>query len=125
MSCNDAHISSAFPANIGSESNNSENSSSQADLEAICCICEKGIADDIAKQPYKVVLPDQLLLLVKVEASEIKFLFYELPRVLKRSLFGVLLRKLMLTEFLEIWPVLAKSPSLVEDSCIPYQSILV
>ena len=49
MSCNDAHISSAFPANIGSESNNSENSSSQADLEAICCICEKGIADDIAK----------------------------------------------------------------------------
>jgi len=49
MSCNDAHVSEAFPTKILSESNNSETSSNKPSLEAICCICEKGIADDIAK----------------------------------------------------------------------------
>ena len=49
MSCNDAHISSSFPSSISSETNNSENTSAQENLEAICCICEKGVAEDIAK----------------------------------------------------------------------------
>ena len=49
MSCNDAHISSSFPSSIHSETNNSNNSSARENLEAICCICEKGIAEQIAK----------------------------------------------------------------------------
>ena len=49
MSCNDAQVSKSFPTNISSDSNNSEDNQSAASLEAICCICEKGIADDIAK----------------------------------------------------------------------------
>ena len=49
MSCNDAHISSSFPSSISSETNNSENTSAQENLEAICCICEKGVAEDIAQ----------------------------------------------------------------------------
>jgi nitrogen regulatory protein PII len=49
MSCNDAHISSLFPSSIHSETNNSENPPARENLEAICCICEKGIAEEIAK----------------------------------------------------------------------------
>lgn len=49
MSCNDAHISSSFPSSIHSETNNSNNSTARENLEAICCICEKGIAEQIAK----------------------------------------------------------------------------
>jgi nitrogen regulatory protein PII len=49
MSCNDAQVSKSFPTNISSDANNSEDNQSAASLEAICCICEKGIADDIAK----------------------------------------------------------------------------
>ena len=49
MSCNDAQVSKSFPTNISFNANNSEDNQSAASLEAICCICEKGIADDIAK----------------------------------------------------------------------------
>ena len=49
MNCNDAHVSKSFPANITSDFNNSDDNQNAASLEAICCICEKGIADDIAK----------------------------------------------------------------------------
>lgn len=49
MSCNDAHVSSSFPSNLNSEKNNSDSTFNASGLEAICCICEKGIADDIAK----------------------------------------------------------------------------
>ncbi len=48
IECNDARHSSKFPAATGGDSNGSS-SEYAADLEAICCICEKGIADDIAK----------------------------------------------------------------------------
>ena len=30
-------------------------SDGKVEMEAICCICEKGIADDIAKAAYKMV----------------------------------------------------------------------
>ena len=53
MSCNDAHISSLFPSSIHSETNNSENPPARENLEAICCICEKGIAEEIAKTLMK------------------------------------------------------------------------
>mgnify|MGYP001250644250 FL=1 len=49
ISCNDAHVSNAFPTQISSDINNSNSSTPSANLEAICCICEKGIADDITK----------------------------------------------------------------------------
>ena len=49
ISCNDAHVSSSFPTLISSVSNNSDSSVQPPNLEAICCICEKGIADDITK----------------------------------------------------------------------------
>ncbi len=47
IDCNDAHIASKFPTEIG-EGNDSA-SDGKVEMEAICCICEKGIADDIAK----------------------------------------------------------------------------
>jgi len=47
IACNDAHTSSKFPTNISEEDSHSSNE--KAEMEAICCICEKGIADDIAK----------------------------------------------------------------------------
>ena len=49
ISCNDAHISNAFPTQISSDGNNSDLPAQSQNLEAICCICEKGIADDITK----------------------------------------------------------------------------
>mgnify|MGYP000523197406 CR=1 FL=1 len=49
ISCNDAHVSSSFPTLISSDINNSDSSVQPPNLEAICCICEKGIADDITK----------------------------------------------------------------------------
>ncbi len=49
ISCNDAHISKAFPTQISSDGNNSDLPAQSQNLEAICCICEKGIADDITK----------------------------------------------------------------------------
>ena len=49
ISCNDAHISNAFPTQISSDGNNSDLPAQSQNLEAICCMCEKGIADDITK----------------------------------------------------------------------------
>ena len=48
ISCNDAHFSEKFPVNIQDLNETGENKSS-GNLEAICCICEIGVADDIAK----------------------------------------------------------------------------
>jgi hypothetical protein len=48
ISCNDAHFSDKFPVIIEDSDNKSDNKSSD-NLEAICCICEIGVADDIAK----------------------------------------------------------------------------
>ena len=45
--CNDAHIASNFPTVI--EEGNDTSSDGKVAMEAICCICEKGIADDISK----------------------------------------------------------------------------
>ena len=47
IDCNDAHISSKFPTEIGE--GNDTSSDSKVEMEAICCICEKGIAEDISK----------------------------------------------------------------------------
>jgi nitrogen regulatory protein PII len=48
ISCNDAHFSKSFPTNIVS-SDKESSTSITGNLEAICCICEIGVADDIAK----------------------------------------------------------------------------
>ena len=48
ISCNDAHFSKGFPTNIVSSDEESDTVMS-GNLEAICCICEIGVADDIAK----------------------------------------------------------------------------
>ncbi|MEC7627867.1 MAG: hypothetical protein VX855_06780, partial [Verrucomicrobiota bacterium] len=48
ISCIDAHVSASFPTEISSEINHSHSNATAANLEAICCICEKGIAEDIA-----------------------------------------------------------------------------
>ena len=47
IECNDAHFASKFPTETLSEDDVA--SDGKAEMEAICCICEKGIADDIAK----------------------------------------------------------------------------
>ena len=50
IGCNDANLSSSFPSAVsGEDVAGSKSESSSEELEAICCICEKGIADDIAK----------------------------------------------------------------------------
>ena len=46
IDCNDAHVASKFPSEIREGDNLA--SSGKVEMEAICCICEKGIADDIA-----------------------------------------------------------------------------
>ena len=48
ISCNDAHFSQNFPSNVDSV-NGDNPANKSANLEAICCICEIGVADDIAK----------------------------------------------------------------------------
>ncbi len=48
ISCNEVNISSAFPTLV-SDSDSSSSTHPVGDLEAICCICEIGVADDIAK----------------------------------------------------------------------------
>ena len=50
IDCNDARHTEKFPAPSSSvENSNGSSGTYTADLEAICCICEIGIADDIAK----------------------------------------------------------------------------
>jgi nitrogen regulatory protein PII len=50
ISCNDVRHSDQFPVPaVSTESDSASPSDYAADLEAICCICEIGIADDIAK----------------------------------------------------------------------------
>ena len=48
IDCNDAFFSQSFPGAHSDDQDNSQEVGS-GDLEAICCICEKGIADDIAR----------------------------------------------------------------------------
>ena len=48
ISCNDAYFSSSFPG-APEVDDLGEVTIESGELEAICCICEKGIADDIAK----------------------------------------------------------------------------
>ena len=47
IDCNDAHFAAQFPSEIGGGEDTL--SDGKVEMEAICCICEKGIADDIAK----------------------------------------------------------------------------
>ena len=47
IDCNDAHFAAQFPSKIGEGEDTL--SDGKVEMEAICCICEKGIADDIAK----------------------------------------------------------------------------
>jgi len=47
IDCNDAHVAPEFPTKIGEGEKSLLNG--KVEMEAICCICEKGIADDIAK----------------------------------------------------------------------------
>ena len=49
ISCNDVRHTEGFSIPTASEGANGSSGSYAADLEAICCICEIGIADDIAK----------------------------------------------------------------------------
>ena len=56
INCNDAHVSSAFPTLISSDINNSDSSVQPPNLEAICCICEKGIADEITNAALQLYL---------------------------------------------------------------------
>ncbi len=50
IDCNDTRHTEKFPApSSSSEDSNDSSGTYTADLEAICCICEIGIADDIAK----------------------------------------------------------------------------
>lgn len=50
IACNDASFSSAFPSAINDDvGKEKEPAFPPSELEAICCICEKGIADDIAE----------------------------------------------------------------------------
>ena len=48
IDCNDAFFSQSFPGAHSDDQDDSQEVGS-GDLEAICCICEKGIADDIAR----------------------------------------------------------------------------
>ena len=49
IDCTDARHTEKFPAAAANGESNGSSSDYSADLEAICCICEFGIADDIAK----------------------------------------------------------------------------
>ena len=49
INCDEAIASSRFPSNLPTDEFGELNISSSGDMEAICCICEKGIADDIAQ----------------------------------------------------------------------------
>jgi len=49
INCDGAIASSRFPSNLPKDEFGETNISSSGDMEAICCICEKGIADDIAQ----------------------------------------------------------------------------
>lgn len=49
INCDEAIASSRFPSNLPKDEFGETNISSSGDMEAICCICEKGIADDIAQ----------------------------------------------------------------------------
>ena len=48
IDCNDAWLTDSFPADVSTDQEHSVVAGG-GELEAICCICEKGIADDIAK----------------------------------------------------------------------------
>lgn len=49
ISCNEAHLADKFPSNIEESDNDAPIQQNAGSLEAICCICEIGVADDIAK----------------------------------------------------------------------------
>ena len=74
ISCNEVHLSSQYPTSI-IDNDEEATSSKSGDLEAICCICEIGVAEILQKQPYLAELRGQLLLLVKVVEFVIKFHF--------------------------------------------------
>ena len=49
ISCEEAVASRSFPSNLPTDQSGELNISNTGNMEAICCICEKGIADDIAQ----------------------------------------------------------------------------
>ena len=73
IDCNDAFFSQSFPGAHSDDQDNSQEVGS-GDLEAICCICEKGIADDIAVPRSKVELQVRQLRLAREVEFGIKYL---------------------------------------------------
>ena len=111
MSCMNAHVSSSFPTEISSENNNSLSPSSSVNLEAICCICEKGIAEDIANAALQSGAPgptvtfgegggvrDKVRILRVTKGPEKEFVWCVVDKNEADEIFGVMARAGKITE---------------------------
>ena len=111
ISCMDAHVSAAFPTEISSETNNSNSITNTANLEAICCICEKGIAEDIATAALQNGAPgptvtfgegggvrDRIPLLRITKGPEKEFVWCVVDKAEADDIFGVMARAGKITE---------------------------
>ena len=111
ISCIDAHVSASFPTEISSEINHSHSNATAANLEAICCICEKGIADDIATAALQSGAPgptvtfgeggglrDRVPLLRITKGPEKEFVWCVVDKSEADDIFGVMARAGKITE---------------------------
>ena len=111
ISCINAHVGVSFPTEISSESNNSLTSPNSSTLEAICCICEKGIADDIADAALQSGAPgptvtfgegggvrDRIPLLRITKGPEKEFVWCVVDKSEADDIFGVMARAGKITE---------------------------
>ncbi|HAW98069.1 MAG TPA: hypothetical protein DCX67_06000 [Opitutae bacterium] len=110
IDCNDASFSKSFP---GSHSNDERDSSpvGSGELEAICCICEKGIADDIAQAALQGGAPgptitfgegggvrDKIPLLRMTKGPEKEFVWCVVEKAEADDIFGGMARAGKITE---------------------------
>ena len=106
INCDEAIASSRFPSNLPKDEFGETNISSSGDMEAICCICEKGIADDIAQAALQNGAPGPTVTFGEGGGIRDKIPLLRITKGPKRNLFGVLSINLTQMMFLLRWPVL-------------------
>ena len=117
INCDEAIASSRFPSNLPTDEFGELNISSSGDMEAICCICEKGIADDIAQAALHNGAPGPTVTFGEGGGVRDKIPLLELQKVQKRNLFGVLSINLTQMMFLPRWLVLEELLNQEEVLC--------
>ena len=121
ISCDKAYHSQSFPLTDGSDEFNSHQSAS---MEAICCICEKGVAEDIAQAALTAGAPGPTVTFGEGGGIRDKIPLLRMTKGPEKEFVWCVVDRSESSEVLLIWPGLVELLSQVVALCTPSQCLM-